>query len=135
MSKNSITTVYQNSFRSRSGKLSNPSNHDDAIEWILRSHQNLKVSSCKFKIVPVSINYERIFDESLLASEIISGEFENITALGLFKKIFTMPKNKLGKVFIKYADPIDLDSYVEENKSNYPRFNDMALKLTKDLII
>jgi glycerol-3-phosphate O-acyltransferase len=95
----------------------------------------LKVSSCKFKIVPVSINYERIFDESLLASEIISGEFENITALGLFKKIFTMPKNKLGKVFVKYADPIDLDSYVEENKSKYPRFNDMALKLTKDLIV
>lgn len=38
VSKNSITTVYQNSFRARSGKLSNPSKHDDAIEWILRSH-------------------------------------------------------------------------------------------------
>jgi len=65
----------------------------------------------------VSINYERVFDESLLASEIISGEFENLTAFGLFKKIFTMPKNKLGKVFVKYAEPIDLDSYVEQNKA------------------
>lgn len=83
----------------------------------------------------MSINYERIFDESLLAQETISGEFENITAFGLFKKLFSMPKNKLGKVFVKYADPIDLDSYVEQNRTKFPQFNDMALKLTKDLII
>ena len=65
----------------------------------------------------MSINYERVFDESLLASEIVSGEFEDLTAFGLFKKIYTMPKNKLGKVFVRYAEPIDLDSYVEQNKA------------------
>ena len=63
--------------------------------------------------MPVSINYERIYDESLLAAEIVSGHFENLTAFGLIRSLSTMPKNKLGKVFIKYAEPIDLDTFVD----------------------
>lgn len=99
----------------------------------MRSHQNLKLSNLKFKIVPVSINYERVFDESLLTAEIVSGEFENLSAFGLLQKLYTYPKHKLGKVFVKYDEPIDLDTYVEQNKTQFPRFSDMALKLTKDL--
>lgn len=58
-----------------------------------------------------------MFDESLLASEIISGEFEDLSAIGLMRKLYSMPKNKLGKVFVKYGETIDLDEYVEKNKA------------------
>jgi len=70
-----------------------------------------KFKSENFKIVPVSINYDRIFDEALLANEMVTGKFEDISMIELMKKIFYDPKNKLGKVFVKYSEPIDLREY------------------------
>lgn len=86
------------------------------MEWILKSFEKLKTMNLKFKIVPVSINYERLFDDSLLASEMISGKFKDISLLDLTRKIFSLPPNKIGKVFIKYAEPIDLDKYLVMNQ-------------------
>ena len=87
----------------------------------------------KFKIVPVSINYERLFDDNLLASEMISGKFRDISLFDLTKKITSLPPNKVGKVFIKYSEPIDLEHYLSENKLETTNFNEVALKLTNDL--
>ena len=87
----------------------------------------------KFKIVPVSINYERLFDDNLLASEMISGKFRDISLFDLTKKITSLPPNKVGKVFIKYSEPIDLEHYLSQNKLETTNFNEVALKLTNDL--
>jgi glycerol-3-phosphate O-acyltransferase len=63
-------------------------------------------------IVPVCINYDRIFDANYLATEMISGKFENINLHSLMKKIYEMRQGKLGKVFVKYSDPINLNDYI-----------------------
>ena len=34
----------------------------------------------------------------------------------LMKKIYEMPSGKIGKVFVKYSDPIDMDEYLEAHK-------------------
>lgn len=111
--------------------MSQPIKHDDSIEWILRAYENLKVKNINIKIVPVSINYDRIFDEALLANEMVTGEFYDISFYELIKKICNDPKNKLGKVFVKYSDPIDLREYREVHKKK--SFNEMAMQLTQSL--
>jgi glycerol-3-phosphate O-acyltransferase len=60
------------------------------------------------KIVPVAMNYERIFDSKLLSNEMLSGELEDLHFIKLMRMIYNMPTNKLGNVYVKYSEPIDL---------------------------
>ena len=48
---------------------------------------------------------------------------------GLLKKIYDMRQGKLGKVFVRYGEPIDLTTYIENHKSN----ESVSLSLTRDL--
>ena len=121
--------MQQSAFRTRSGKVSQPIKHDDSIEWILSAYEKLKVKNLNFKIVPVSINYDRIFDEALLAMEMVTGEFENLTSYQLLQKILNDHKDKLGKVFVKYSDPIDLHEF--ENLNPNKTLNEKAMLLTQ----
>jgi hypothetical protein len=45
------------------------------------------------------------------------------------KNVFGMRKGKLGKVFVKFAEPIDLNDYVSKHQS----VSNLPLKLTRDL--
>jgi glycerol-3-phosphate O-acyltransferase len=95
---------------------------------LIHSYKNLKRFKYDIKIVPVCINYDRLFDASYLANEMISGKMEEINLYELMKYIQSMRAGKLGKVFVKYADPIDLDEYVSANGGS-----NLSLKLTRDL--
>ena len=79
---------------------------------LLNSFHNLKKLKYDIKVVPVCINYDRLFEASYLANEMVSGKFSNTNMYDLTKYIFSMRKGKLGKVFVKYAEPIDLNEYV-----------------------
>jgi glycerol-3-phosphate O-acyltransferase len=43
----------------------------------------------------------------------ISGKFRHLNMPELMVRIYNKRKGKLGKIFVKYADPIDLNDYVE----------------------
>lgn len=75
---NPITTIYQNNGIERSGKISCPSEPDDSILWILRAMRNPQLGRYKIKIVPVAINYERVFDSILMTKEILSGKYPDM---------------------------------------------------------
>ena len=63
----------------------------------------------KIKIVPVCINYERVFDSKYFQDDVYTGSFKpGTTLIDLMHKVFSMRKGKLGKVFVNYADAIDL---------------------------
>lgn len=108
-----ITTIYQNDERIRSGKIPPPQNSDQAIKILLKSFENMRKLKYNIKIVPVCINYDRIFDSHYLANEMISGKFRHLNTPELMKRIYNKRKGKLGKVFVRYADPIDLSAYVD----------------------
>ena len=44
ISKNQITSVYQNDSRVRSGKISEPLSADNSIQWLLRACKSRKLS-------------------------------------------------------------------------------------------
>lgn len=64
------------------------------------------------KVIPVIITYDRIFDASYLANEMVSGEFTQINMVQLLKQIYQYNNDKLGKIIVKYANPIDIDDFV-----------------------
>ena len=65
--------------------------------------------------MPVCINYDYIFDMNFLANEMISGEFKPGTKLiWVIQQIFKMRKGSLGKIFVKFSDAIDLNTYVND---------------------
>lgn len=70
---------------------------------MLKSFRNLEKLKYDVKVVPVCINYDRIFEASYLANEMISGKFQNTTLYELMQNIFNTRKGKLGKIFVDYA--------------------------------
>ena len=72
---NVITTLFQNDERLRSGKFNMPIFADNSIKLLLKSFKNLKKMKYDIRIVPVCINYDRVFEASNLSNEMISGKF------------------------------------------------------------
>lgn len=128
---NVITTLFQNDERLRSGKYNLPLSPENSVRMLLKSIKNLQRLKYNVQLVPVCVNYDRLFDSSYLSTEMISGEFQNTTLFDLLKKIFSMREGKMGKVFVKYAEPIDLQSYMQQHASD--SFDEMSLRLTRDL--
>ena len=93
--------------------------------------------------MPVSINYERLFDASYLADEAKLGTFKpGTTFVSLMQKIISMNNGHMGKVFVKYSEAIDIhdyvNNYIETNHSNPGSrldFEKLSMKLTEDLYI
>jgi glycerol-3-phosphate O-acyltransferase len=65
--KNPLTVMSQNEVRSRSGKFSKPIVSDLSIMWLLQA------AGKTVHLVPVTINYERVFEINNLATEMVSG--------------------------------------------------------------
>ena len=85
---NPITTLFQNDERIRSGKLSYPLYPDNSIRLLLNAYLRLMKYKYNMYVVPVSINYDRLFDAGHLASEMVSGQFKNMNMAELLKNIF-----------------------------------------------
>jgi glycerol-3-phosphate O-acyltransferase len=81
---------------------------------LLKSFENMQKLKFNIKIVPVCINYDRIFDSHYLANEMISGKFRHLNTPELMRRIYNKRKGKLGKIFVKYAEPIDLNNYIDQ---------------------
>lgn len=68
--------MFQNDERIRSGKFNLPLYPENSVKMLLHSFNNLKRLKYDIKIVPVCINYDRLFEASYLANEMISGKME-----------------------------------------------------------
>ena len=83
------------------------------------------------------INYDRIFDATYISEETLDGSFKpESTLASMIQKIASMNQEKLGKIFVKYEEPIDLTEYIDtflEQKSGKMDLEEVSMKLTKDL--
>lgn len=77
---------------------------DNMIKLLLKSYIGLKQYQYDIKVVPVCIEYDRIFDSKYLSTEIRRGIFAPGTKLiNVMQKIFTNRKYKLGKCIVKHC--------------------------------
>lgn len=83
----------QNEVRSRSGKFSKPIVSDLSIMWLLQAYlTSMQGAGKTVHLVPVTINYERVFEINNLATEMVSG----IQAKVGLRKISSMLMNESG---------------------------------------
>ena len=55
---------------------------------LLKSFENMQKLKYNIKIVPMCINYDRIFDSNYLANEMISGKFRNLSMAEVMVRIY-----------------------------------------------
>mmetsp|Transcript_10027 Transcript_10027/g.16865 ORF Transcript_10027/g.16865 Transcript_10027/m.16865 type:complete len:292 (-) Transcript_10027:477-1352(-) len=88
------------------------------------------------------MSYDRIFDLSFLANETLQGNFApQTTFLNIAQNVAKMMKGKLGKVFVKYAQPLKMDDFIAQltppalpdQQAPQPKLEEMSMQLTKSL--
>ena len=64
-------------------------------------------------LVPVTINYERVFEMGNLALEMVSGEIPEESTLGLFQRIQRESGGKLGRASVIFGNSLDLKDWIK----------------------
>lgn len=72
---NTITTIFQNDERIRSGKFTIPQTGEMSTRLLFHAYKKLNLLKYDIKVVPVCITYERLFEASYLSNEMVSGQF------------------------------------------------------------
>jgi glycerol-3-phosphate O-acyltransferase len=88
-------------------------------------------------ILPVSVTYDRIFEMNNLATEMVSGEVDGLSFLGVLDKLHKMKKDQLGRIFVQYGEPLSVRDYLQSqtfSPLNSANLSVASLKLSQDLI-
>lgn len=59
-------------------------------------------------LIPVAINYERVFEVRNLATEMVSGKVPRLGLLALLKMLGSEKEGKLGRVFINFGNKVNV---------------------------
>ena len=52
---------------------------------------------------------------------------------GLVKMLYAMPAGKLGKIFVKYGQPVNFNEYIAKNQSK--TFKNITYELTREFTL
>ena len=75
ISSEQLLVMFQNDERMRSGRFTQPTVSDISIEWLLQAYlSSLQKDGKNLHLIPVAINYDRLFEIRNLATEIVSGD-------------------------------------------------------------
>ncbi|MBX7149581.1 1-acyl-sn-glycerol-3-phosphate acyltransferase [bacterium] len=95
--------------RSRTGKLLKPKM--GILSMLMQGYLDGATPDAYF--VPISIHYERIMEQKSYMSELKGAEKEKENVVGIIKAGDKFNK-KYGKVFIRFAEPVSLKSFLDE---------------------
>lgn len=80
--------MFQNEERMRSGRFNQPTVSDLSIEWLMQAYvSSLQRDGKNVHLIPVAINYDRLFEIRNLATEIVSDDPGDLSMLGLKRMI------------------------------------------------
>ncbi|MGM0558677.1 MAG: 1-acyl-sn-glycerol-3-phosphate acyltransferase [Myxococcota bacterium] len=95
--------------RSRTGKLVKPKY--GMMDMVVRALASGRIDS--IKVVPISVSYEKIIEETSYRREVLGAEKERESLTGLLKtpKFLT---SQYGRLYVEFGEPIDLGGYLEK---------------------
>lgn len=64
-------------------------------------------------MIPLAISYERLFEIRNIANENMSGKVEDVGLRKVREMIKSGPDQKLGKIHIRFGEPINLKNYIK----------------------
>lgn len=86
-----------------------------SVRWLLEAFQFFsKISGKNIVIVPVMISYDRKFEASNLATEMVSGVKKDYTFYTSLSKIYSIDEDGLGQIYVKYLKPINIEEWLEK---------------------
>ncbi len=87
------------------------------MSWLLDAYIELQKNII---LIPVSIQYERVFEQINFASEMISGTSQLMSFWEVLYKVLNYEDGQLGNVFVKFLDPINLKEFIGDKKFEPP---------------
>jgi glycerol-3-phosphate O-acyltransferase len=90
--KHRFLLMFQNDLRIRSGKFNNPTMSDISVQWLLQAYlSSWQKDGKNVYVIPVSINYERLFEIRNIADMMVSNDPRHLGLLE-FKSKFDVHK-------------------------------------------
>ena len=87
-----------------------------AIRWLMDAYYRMNMSSREnLVIVPVNISIDRIYENTNLATEMINGKKYDPTMFSSMQKMWSMIKDEIGDIYVKYLEPIHVGEYLKAN--------------------
>ncbi|CDW80559.1 male sterility protein [Stylonychia lemnae] len=111
MNQNSLIQIFMEKNRSRSGKIQRPSEElfGQILSTYFQGKQNQnRVKDLKF--VPVTINYDIVYEGEQFPLELL-GESKTPESFARVIKYFSNLNKNIGKVVVKYCEPVSLEAY------------------------
>jgi len=108
MDQNCLLQVFLEKHRSRSGKIQKPS--EEIFDLITTQYimQTRKFSQKKdIKFIPITINYDTVYEGETFPLELL-GEFKVEESIPRLLQQFSHLNKKIGKVVVKYCEPVSL---------------------------
>ncbi|CDW87851.1 male sterility protein [Stylonychia lemnae] len=127
MGQNCAIQIFLEKKRSRSGKIQRP--NEDLFDQILENYfiKNKSKDNLKdLKFVPITINYDIVYDGEQFPMELLGESKVEESFIRVLKQFSNLNKN-IGKVVVKYCEPVSLEEYT----ARYLQSN----KITKDTLI
>lgn len=114
MRHNCLIEVFMEQYRSRNGKIHRPSEilFDEIVKVYLQTRENVDRKDVKF--VPITINYDRVHDGESFPLELL-GELPQRDNFNKILQHFIAINKPLGKVVIKYCEPVSLQQFLEKH--------------------
>lgn len=124
----------------RNGRLTQPTESDLSIDWLLQAyHSSFEWTNKTLHLVPVSINYDRLFDMENLATEIMNFDGKKPGMLSVDEMRGPKMQKAVGKAYITFGESIELTSYLQKKKGTADFSNELlhveALPLSYDLVL
>lgn len=96
--------MFQNDERIKSGKYNQPTVSDISVEWLMQAyHSSLNKDGKNIHLIPVAINYDRLFEIRNLATEIVSGETGKLSMLTVRRMLKEQKDSTVGKVYMTFG--------------------------------
>jgi glycerol-3-phosphate O-acyltransferase len=87
-------------------------------------------------LVPVTINYERVFEIRNIVTDMVSGDLPSLSLFQLSQMIGKSGDGKLGRIFLNFGNPINLKDYlanINVKSLDSSNIDECSLRLTEKL--
>ena len=85
-----------------------------SIKMLMDSYRHLEDVNKYMYIVPVMVSYDRVFENMDISTEMLTAEHRSVNLLKSMRYIQNFAPDKLGEVFVKYCEPINIHDFLTE---------------------
>lgn len=97
----------------KSGRFTQPTTPDISVEWLMQAyHSSLKKEGKNIHLLPVAINYDRLFEIRNLAQEIVSSATDKLSMVTVMRMLKEQTGQTTGRVYMTFGQPISLSSFL-----------------------